>query len=533
MPTKTLNPDEFGLKLYNRFPPSYRLVDVDNQYALKRYLQATADGGFKYVIEEQNGILDLVDPQKSPLEVVYLLYEQYGLPLFHGIPEEFLRAFLPELGVAWSKKGSLDAIEYIVSSLSGIKTTTEITYDEFGNPTVTVRLEMDFSASEYFPNTEQFNRILENFIPFYCDALLVYSYVYTEEGNIHGTDDTLDRLFMTEPEEGRIPYGIHYWYKPLTDNPGVRTNDNFILNNVVGFGIHNDPALNSNKMLNKDFILNAPDIIDEKCDVDSFRDKIIVSYEESGNVSKEDGEHFDKVNVTIDDSGTLHGEETKYLDELKEVLTETGTVKLKEEEALTYKLTETVKEAGTLTDTFEVTGEGVGLLNNAYVGLNHNFILSSGAYMNGVDSSPFVMSLNSQGVLLNYNFILNGRAMMEKYLDEVKFSMVRDNANIRAQELVLTDKTKTAYTEEVCVKCSDTETDKVKCKVAEELADVVNERVACLNDSLCMLNGSFVLTPATAWDLITTRGTLNGMFVLNKGHFTGNAEVVTLLAPVT
>ena len=143
--------------------------------------------------------------------------------------------------------------------------------------------------------------------------------------------------------------------------------------------------------------------------------------------------------------------------------------------------------------------------------------------MNGVDSSPFVMSLNSQGVLLNYNFILNGRAMMEKYLDEVKFSMVRDNANIRAQELVLTDKTKTAYTEEVCVKCSDTETDKVKCKVAEELADVVNERVACLNDSLCMLNGSFVLTPAT----------LNGMFVLNKGHFTGNAEVVTLLAPVT
>ena len=69
---------------------------------------------------------------------MYLLYEQYGLDLFYGIPEEFLRAFLPNLGFAWSKKGSLDVVEYIVSSLSGIKTSTEVTYDEFDNPIVTV-----------------------------------------------------------------------------------------------------------------------------------------------------------------------------------------------------------------------------------------------------------------------------------------------------------------------------------------------------------------------------------------------------------
>ena len=105
-----LDPKDFGLKLYNRFPPSYRADDVGQKYALKRYIEAAAEGGFKYVIEEQNGILDLVNPQTSPLEVVYALYEQYGLELFHGIPEEFLRSFLPNIGLAWSKKGSLDVV---------------------------------------------------------------------------------------------------------------------------------------------------------------------------------------------------------------------------------------------------------------------------------------------------------------------------------------------------------------------------------------------------------------------------------------
>ena len=46
-----LDPKDFGLKLYNRFPPSYRADDVGQKYALKRYIEAAAEGGFKYVSE--------------------------------------------------------------------------------------------------------------------------------------------------------------------------------------------------------------------------------------------------------------------------------------------------------------------------------------------------------------------------------------------------------------------------------------------------------------------------------------------------
>lgn len=182
------NSDDFGLKLYNRFPPSYREDDIGVNYALKRYFQTLGEG-FKCIIEEQNGILDLYDPQTCSEEVLYLLQEQYGLELFHGIPTEFIRAFLPNLSTAWSKKGSLDIIDFIVSSLSGVRTETELEYDEEGNVLVKVRLEMDYAVSNYFPEALQFRRILvTNFIPFWCDLAMVFVYFYAELANLMARD---------------------------------------------------------------------------------------------------------------------------------------------------------------------------------------------------------------------------------------------------------------------------------------------------------------------------------------------------------
>lgn len=205
--SERLDPNNFGLKIYNRFPEYYRTEDVNQRYALKRYLEAAADGGFKHIIEEQNGILDLVNPRTTPSEVLYFLYEQYGLKMFHGIPEEFLRSFITNLGIAWSKKGSLDVIELIVSSLSGIKTNTLIEYDDLGNPTVIVNLLMDISLYDYFPDPIQFKKILQNFIPYYCDLSMLYSYEFFEEQSllVYGSDSySLDIMTENTKEEQEL-----------------------------------------------------------------------------------------------------------------------------------------------------------------------------------------------------------------------------------------------------------------------------------------------------------------------------------------
>lgn len=190
-----LNSEDFGLKLYNKFPPKYREDDVDQKFALKRYLQSASDGGFKPVIEDINGLTELINPSKTRKNVLPILFRYYGLEVFNGIPESYLRYLLPKLGEAWSKKGSLSVVEFISSSLSGIKTSTEVVYDEFGNPDIEVRLEMDYSMDgSYFPDIGQFKRLLENFIPFYCDLILLNSYLFSESQSVIGSDSSLSHL---------------------------------------------------------------------------------------------------------------------------------------------------------------------------------------------------------------------------------------------------------------------------------------------------------------------------------------------------
>ena len=220
-----LSEEDFGLKIYNRFPPKYREDDLGQKLALKRYLQALADGGFRYIIQDTNGLLDLKDPDKTSMDALYKLYEQYGLEVFHGIPENYLRSLLPYLSTAWSYKGSIAIVEFVCTTLSGIKVSSQVDYvdnrtsvfneavfgeatfgnvDSFAVPIVTVRLEMDFALSDYFPNSEQFNRILTNFLPFYCDLTLVYYYVYSDENALIFREVEIDHIKDTKTESRNV-----------------------------------------------------------------------------------------------------------------------------------------------------------------------------------------------------------------------------------------------------------------------------------------------------------------------------------------
>ena len=152
-----LSPQDFGLKIYNRFPLKYRGDDAQNNFALKRYLQSAGDGGFKYAIEDINGLTSLVDPNSVKAEFLPVIFQQYGFEPFNGIPEEYLRYLLPKLGDIYSMKGSLQAVEYLCTSLSGIKTITSVTYDSKGDPYIEVRLEMDVSLGDFVPDISSLN----------------------------------------------------------------------------------------------------------------------------------------------------------------------------------------------------------------------------------------------------------------------------------------------------------------------------------------------------------------------------------------
>ena len=200
-----LRSDDFGLKIYDRFPPKYREDDVAQNFALKRYLQSLSDGGFAHVINDANGILNLVDPDNVDAKLLPILFRQYGLELFNGIPENYLRYLLPKIGEAWSRKGSLGVVEFITSAVSGVKSVPEITYDSEGNPFVSVKLEMDYNIDgSYFPEVDQLKKLLVNFIPFYCDLGIYYNYLFYETNTLKMVDTVTTSFILSCNETGRI-----------------------------------------------------------------------------------------------------------------------------------------------------------------------------------------------------------------------------------------------------------------------------------------------------------------------------------------
>lgn len=236
-----LSSEDFGLKMYNRFPPQYREDDIKEKYALKRYLEACADGGMKYTIDEWNGILnipnvDLCDPKFLPA-----LCRQYGFDWFNGIPETYLRYFIPRLNEAWSKKGSLDVVEYVVSTLSGIKTTTDVHPDQYGNPHIDIILEMDYNIGDYFPDAVQFKDIIDNFLPFYLNSTLIYSYVFYEKQRIWlAESEFFDHVKYVTQEYGMIPLGQGIRPSLLLNIPDRKLNNNFILNDGTTYIVDPD-----------------------------------------------------------------------------------------------------------------------------------------------------------------------------------------------------------------------------------------------------------------------------------------------------
>lgn len=246
-----LSSDDFGLKIYNRFPPVYREEDAKVNFALKRYLQALSDGGFKYAIDEINGITALIDPNTALSKALPILFKQYGLEIFNGIPEPYLRYLLPKLGEAWSKKGSLSVVEFITSSLSGIKTSTIVEYDEEENPTVGVRLEMDYNIGDYFPEASQFSRLLRNFVPFYCDLNLIYSYLFFENDTVVGTEGGFKYNIKHDPAEDVLAVGTQYTennaiVSTISESAGVFIpSENNALTNRLNYTLNNTFCTNA------------------------------------------------------------------------------------------------------------------------------------------------------------------------------------------------------------------------------------------------------------------------------------------------
>lgn len=234
-----LSPNGFNDYIYNHLPEYYREMDKETGYQLKKFLSSLNES-LELSIDESNGILDIIDPERTPSKVLPHLFKSYGLEVFNGIPESYLRFLLPIIGELWSRKGSMEALKFLTSSITGIRTSTEIVYDEEGNPVIDVRLEMDNNMDDYFPNTEQLNRVIRDFIPFYCDSLLIYAYIFNEEQKASMRSYSYDFVEDVHNDLVLLPHSKGTRLFPVTNIKEYSLNGGLILNKYKSFDAETD-----------------------------------------------------------------------------------------------------------------------------------------------------------------------------------------------------------------------------------------------------------------------------------------------------
>ena len=250
----------FSEKLYNTLPVMYHNADSMVDYALKRYLQVLSDGGYSFVVDELNGILNLNDPERTPSEVLGVLFEQYGLPLFNGIPEVYLRKLLPILGDLYARKGATTVIEYLTSIISDVKTDIVISPDFLNDYHVDLRLEMDYdqTGARDLPDREQLLRIIKEFLPFFIEVTIIFVYLFYETAKLQARERLEDFVTEVRSEHSRLLSGNREGLFPT-------------LNNF-------DLGLNKSIYLNESYYYDV--------EVDKFWDKIKYILQETGNLDR-------------------------------------------------------------------------------------------------------------------------------------------------------------------------------------------------------------------------------------------------------
>ena len=179
-----------GERLFYSLPRVYQSADRGQKHQLERYLKVLADAGLAVASDETTGLLDLNDPEKTPYNALMVLFEQYGLSMFYGVPEAYLRKLLPIIGDLYSRKGSISAIEYITGVISDVKVDIELDEDFYNNFKIDLILDMTYDKKDKrdFPTEEQLVRIINEFVPFFFDVTVVILADYSESLSIGVAD---------------------------------------------------------------------------------------------------------------------------------------------------------------------------------------------------------------------------------------------------------------------------------------------------------------------------------------------------------
>lgn len=198
--------EKFQEYLFSKYPTVYRENDKG---VLEQFTYALTDPAIPLIVKIEN-MYSLLTAKECPDEFVHAFFANFGGEFYDGVDLSYQRGILNNIVGILKKKGTVEGIEFLISAFSGIRTTVYgadssalfgkgvLGTAVFGvSPTdVTVRMEMDYDAyGTFVDDTETLKKIIEEFMPFYVSATILFAYVFSDEASINGNDFILDKLF--------------------------------------------------------------------------------------------------------------------------------------------------------------------------------------------------------------------------------------------------------------------------------------------------------------------------------------------------
>lgn len=173
-----LSGDDLLEYLYNKkLPQLYRVYDDDLGLPLKRFLSSLSQGGFHKALEDIEGILLLIDPNKIQEQFFPYLCESFGLQYFPDMDVTYQRRFLMNVGEIIRRRGTYSCIHYFTKVLTGLD--SSLTYREGVNPEDPNTLEVALLANtlEDFDKIEISEKVVMDYIssqiPYFITPVLV------------------------------------------------------------------------------------------------------------------------------------------------------------------------------------------------------------------------------------------------------------------------------------------------------------------------------------------------------------------------
>jgi hypothetical protein len=181
---------------YNKLPKAYRSLDAEQNYTLKRYLEAIISGAYKPLLDQTLKLEDLFNVEKCPVEYFPYLCASYGVEYVPFIDIAFQRKFLKNFMELNIRKGTFSCIEYLVRELSGFTLTSTLV-----DNVLQLTLYTYEDDSTLLTKQGVIENYIENYLPVGITALLYTLYNHVDDGSFSPTDEdsefTLNETMLT------------------------------------------------------------------------------------------------------------------------------------------------------------------------------------------------------------------------------------------------------------------------------------------------------------------------------------------------